>query len=130
MNEAASNSEESQREVRFISKKSPDYRLEFINGAFSNVTQRGEIVCDFHVESRDMPTEQVAILIDTVNQKGTLSPLKDPGTFTRDTKFGIIINVSFAKDFIQMLEGKIKEAEERIASREADRANLEKEAKA
>jgi hypothetical protein len=105
-------------QIKFVSKKSPDYRLEFINGALSNVTQRGEIVCNFHFESKDMPTEQVAILTDA--NSGKLSPLKDPGTFTRDIKFGIIMNASLAKDLIQVLGEKIKESEGLIAAREAE----------
>jgi len=40
-------------QIRFISKKSDDYKLEFINGAISSLTPRGEIVCDFHLESRE-----------------------------------------------------------------------------
>jgi hypothetical protein len=45
-------------QFKFISKRSPDYKLEFINGALSNITPRGEIVCDFHLEVRDIPTEK------------------------------------------------------------------------
>ena len=39
-------------QYRIISIKSPGYRQEFINGALSNVPPRGEIVCDFHFESK------------------------------------------------------------------------------
>jgi hypothetical protein len=102
---------------RFISSKSPDYRREFINGALSNVTPRGEIVCDFHFESKDLPTEQIAIRIEDDKGKAKLSDLQDTGTFTRDVKFGIVINVPFAKDLIIMLNKKILEAEEVIAER-------------
>lgn len=69
-------------EVKFIFKKSPDYKLEFVNGALSNITPRGEIVCDFHLEFRDMPTEQVATMIQDGMAK--LAEFQEDTTFTRD----------------------------------------------
>lgn len=106
-------------QIKFVSKKSPDYKLEFINGALSNVTPRGEIVCDFHFESKDMPTQQVAVLVDDAGGMAKLSDLKDLGTFTRDTKFGIIINASLAEDLVRLLNDKIKESKKVISAREA-----------
>jgi len=97
-------------QVKFISKKSPDYKLEFINGALSNITPRGEIVCDFHFEFRDMPTEQEADVFEGGLAK--LGDMKDAGTFTRDVKFGIVITVPFAKDLVRLLGDKIKEVEQ------------------
>jgi hypothetical protein len=96
-------------QVRFISQKSPDYRLEFVNGAFSNITPRGEIICNFHLEYRDIPIEQSA----TVSEDGTakLSPFKEAPNFTRDVKFGVVMNINLAKDLIRLLGDKIKEIE-------------------
>jgi len=105
------------KEVKFISQKSPAYRREFVNGAFSNVTTRGEIVCDFHFESRDMPTEQVAKIVDEESKDAKLFPLQDPGTYTRDVEFGIVITPQFAKSLIILLNDKIKESENLTASR-------------
>lgn len=107
--------EQGPSEIRLVSKKAPDYKAEFINGAISNLTPRGEIVCDFHLESRDRPTEQIA----TVTQDGTVavSEFQDPRSFTRDVKFGIVMNASFAKDLVAMLNKKIIEAEEVVAER-------------
>ena len=102
-------------QYKFTSIRSPDYRLEFINGALSNVTPRGEIICNLHFESRDMPTEQVAI--PDGSGSANLSPFQDPGTYTRDVKFGIIINVSVAKDLARLLNDKVKEIEEADAKR-------------
>jgi hypothetical protein len=107
-------------QIRFISTKSDDYKLEFINGAISNITPRGEIVCNFHFESRDMPTEQVAIRADDGSGEAKLSPFQDPGTFTRDVKFGIVINVSFARDLVIMLNKKIAECDAVLAERVKD----------
>jgi hypothetical protein len=104
-------------QYKFISSKSPGYKLEFVNGALSTVTPRGEIVCDFHFESKDLPTEQIATLVEGGEGKAKLSALQDPGTFTRDVKFGIVMNVSFAKDLIVMLNKKIEESNEVIAER-------------
>lgn len=102
-------------EVRFISQKSPDYRLEFINGAFSNITPRGEIICNFHLEYRDIPIEQSA----TVSQDGTAKflPFVEDQNFTRDVKFGVVMNIKLAKDIIQMLRDKIDEIEGRSSAR-------------
>lgn len=104
-------------EYKFTSIRSPEYRREFINGALSNVTPRGEIVCDFHFESKDMPTEQIAKLVSEVTGQATLVPLEDPGTYTREVKFSIIINVPFAKDLVILLNDKIKETENRAEKR-------------
>jgi len=112
---------EEENKYKFISMKSPDYRLEFINGALSNVTPRGEIVCNFHFESKDMPSEQEATLIEGGMAK--LSDLREIRNFTRDVKFGIVINVPFAKDLVRLLNDKIKECEEIPArNNQGDRA--------
>jgi len=100
-----------QNQVKFISKKSPDYKLEFINGALSNITPRGEIVCDFHFELKDMPTEQLATIIG--DGKATLLPFSEANIFTRDIKFGIVMNAKFAKDLVRLLNDKINEIEEK-----------------
>lgn len=102
--------------VKFISERSPDYRIEFVNGAMCNITPRGEIVCDFHLESRDRPTEQH---VDTVDEDGTakLSPFVETGIFTRDVKFGIVMNPGFARDLVRLLNQKIVESEKAVAER-------------
>jgi hypothetical protein len=99
--------------VRFVSQKSPDYRLEFVNGAFSSITPRGEIICNFIMEYKDIPIEQSA----TVPNSGPamLSPFVETPDFTRDVKFGVIMNVKLAKDLIRLLGDKIKEAEANFA---------------
>jgi hypothetical protein len=104
--------------IRIVSKKADDYRLEFINGAISNITSRGEIVCDFHLETRDRPTEQS---IESVDSEGIarLSPFKDTGIFTRDVKFGIVINSSFAKDLVKLLNDKIAQSEGILSEQDA-----------
>ena len=110
-----------QTQIRFISKKSPDYKLEFINGAISNVTPRGEIVCDFHFEFKDMPTEQAA----TIAVDGTVAFLgfQEINTVTRDVKFGIVMNPQFAKDLVKLLNDKIEGCDKLLARGEkGDRA--------
>lgn len=111
MGDDKGNSAESteQNRAKFISKKSPEYRLEFINGALSNITPRGEIVCDFHFEFKDMPIEQVATIIG--EGKATLLPFSESNIFTRDVKFGVVMNAQFAKDLVRLLNDKIKEIE-------------------
>ncbi len=100
------------KQVKLISKKSPDYRLEFINGAMSNITPRGEIVCDFHLEFKDMPNEQLATIGE--GGKATLLNLQESSLFTRDVKFGVVMNAQFAKDLVILLNDRIKECEERV----------------
>jgi hypothetical protein len=96
-------------QIKFISTKSPDYRLEFVNGAIANITPRGEIVCDFHMEFRDMPTEQVATIVK--GSPTTLSPFIESKTVTRDVKFGIVLNVQFARDLVILLNQKINDCD-------------------
>ena len=47
-----------------------------------------------------------------------MDQLQENLNFTRDVKFGIIMNVSFAEDLIEMLKVKIEQGKEVIASRE------------
>ncbi len=103
------------KEVKLLSKMPPGYRLEFINGAICNITARGEIVCDFHFESRDRPTEQLL----KVAEDGTIieSKFQETGIYTREIRCGIVMNAAFARDLITLLSGKIKEAEESIEER-------------
>ena len=99
-----------------FSQRSPNYKLAFINGAICNITARGEIVCDFHLESRDRPVEQKIVVSD---DDGTVieSPFVEAGNYTREVKFGIVMNAAFAKDLVALLNGKITEAEEAISER-------------
>jgi hypothetical protein len=97
--------------IKFISKNSPEYKLEFINGAICNITPRGELVCDFHFESKDRPVEQEAKLLEAGIAQ--FSDFKEQISFTRDVKFGIILTVPFAKDLVKLLNLKIDEFESR-----------------
>jgi hypothetical protein len=78
----------------------------------SNITPRGEIVCEFHLEFKDMPDEQLA----TVGESGkaTLLSLQESNLYTRDVKFGIVMNSQFAKDLVILLNDRIKQCEERV----------------
>lgn len=101
--------------IRLISKRSSDYKLEFINGAICNLTARGEIVCDFHLETRDRPTEQIAKIAEDGTAIG--GEFIESGIYTRDVKFGIVINAPFAKSLVELLNKKIEESEEVIRER-------------
>jgi hypothetical protein len=103
-------------QIKFVYKRSPDYKLEFINGAASNLTPRGEVICDFHFESKDRPIAQMGEL--TQEGFAKLAPFQENLDFTRDVKFGIIMNISFAEDLVKMLQAKIKQGKEIIATRE------------
>ncbi len=107
---------ENLRRFSIFSQRSPNYNLAFINGAICNITARGEIVCDFHLESRDRPAEQkIAVSED----EGLVmeSVFVEAGDYTRDVKFGIVMNATFARDLVVLLNGKITEAEEAISAR-------------
>jgi hypothetical protein len=64
-----------------------------------------------------MPTEQLALPVNEGSGEAKFSKLQDPGTFTRDVKFGIVMNISFARDLLAVLNGKINQAEGVIAKR-------------
>lgn len=108
--------EENLRRFSIFSQRSPDYKLAFINGAICNITARGEIVCDFHLESRDRPAEQKIVVSEN---EGIVieSVFVETGDYTREVKFGIVMNAAFAKDLVVLLNGKITEAEEAISER-------------
>jgi len=70
-------------QIKVISKKDQMItKLEFVNGAISNITPRARLYA-IHLESRERPTEQ---LVESVAEDGfaKLSPFKDTGVFTRD----------------------------------------------
>ncbi|MHC1688021.1 MAG: hypothetical protein AB9879_09980 [Methanothrix sp.] len=112
MGEIVANDRETRasNEIIFAFQRSPDYKLEFINGAICDLTPRGEIVCDLHFECRERPDKQTA----TVTGDGAIaySPFHDKGIYIRDVKFGAILSIPFAKDLITLLSLKIKEYEE------------------
>jgi hypothetical protein len=118
MDEIVENSKPAENLRRFsiFSQRSPDYKLAFINGAICNITARGEIVCDFHLESRDRPVEQ-KITVSENEGIVTESVFVETGDYSRDVKFGIVMNAAFAKDLVALINGKITEAEEAISER-------------
>ncbi len=107
---------ENLRRFSIISQRSPTYKSAFINSAICNITTRGEIVCDFHLESRDRPAEQKIVVSE---KEGVVmeSTFEETGDYTREVEFSIIMNATFAKDLVVLLNGKITEAEEAISER-------------
>jgi len=87
-----------------------------------NITPRGEIVCEFHFEFKDMPDEQLATIGES--GKATLLPLQESNLYTRDVKFGVVMNSQFAKDLVILLSDRIKQCEERVLSTDRKRHDL------
>lgn len=118
MDEIIENDKPAENLLRFsiISQRSPNYKLAFINGAICNITARGEIVCDFHLESRDRPVEQKFAVSE---DEGIVieSDFVETVNYTREVEFGIVMNAAFAKDLVELLNGKIAEAEEAVSER-------------
>ena len=76
--------------VKYVYKKSDDYKLHFINGAYGGFTSSGDLVCNFYFESQDIPAEEEAIV-----EGAQITPIEkddsDTKKFVRELKSGIIM---------------------------------------
>lgn len=84
-------------EVKFIFKKADGYKQCYINGAYGTFNPRGDFVCDFFYEFKELPTEQIA---DVNEETGQLDyKTKSPSEltelipeFVREVRLGIVIS--------------------------------------
>jgi len=79
--------------VKFIYKKSDDYRRCFVNGAYGSFSPHGDFVCDFFFEFKEIPAEQEAYVNMETDQLGYIKgEPKEVSEFTREIRVGIVLS--------------------------------------
>ena len=94
--------------IKFIFKKSEDYKLHFVNGAYGGFTTHGDLICNFFFESQGMPTEQEADIEGTQIKFHKVKHAEVP-EYMRDVKFGIIMTPQQAVSLRNWLNKQIKD---------------------
>ena len=102
--------------LRFYYIKPDDYEPIYVNGVYGGMTPRGDLLCHFFYEYRDIPAEEVVPL-----EKGRLQTEKisyvqrieeEPGTgnMRRDVRVGLIIPAHQAISFANWILDKVKKS--------------------
>ena len=102
-------------EMKFVYRKSADYKLHYANGIFGGFNAQGELICNFFFEARDLPKEQSATL------QGTTLTFKDvqiSREIIREFNCGIIMTPQQAYAMRDWLNGKLEEFEQKFGVRE------------
>ncbi|OPY51910.1 MAG: hypothetical protein A4E51_01448 [Methanosaeta sp. PtaU1.Bin055] len=96
--------------IRFIYKKSDDYKQCFVNGAYGSFSPHGDFICDFFFEFKEIPPEQEA-RVDIKNDQ--LDYIKVESTdvpeYTREIRLGIIMSPQELIDLRDWLNKRIED---------------------
>lgn len=93
--------------VKFIFKKTDDYKMHFINGAYGGLTPHGDVVCNFFFEYRELPESE-----DAVVSGGKVDPVPNKQlNMIRELKAGIILTPAQAMTIGKWLQDKAGEFE-------------------
>lgn len=93
--------------VRFIYIQPEARDKHFINGAIGGLTPRGEIICNFFLEYRELPDNEVATI-----ENGQIRTLVEPVSETeivREIKCSIILDHNKAREIANWLVEKADE---------------------
>jgi len=93
--------------VRFIYIQPEACQKHFINGAIGGLTPRGEIICNFFLEYKELPDSEEAVI-----EGGKLKTLQEPilePEIVREIQCSIILNHDKAREIAKWL---IEKAEE------------------
>ncbi|MCX6676325.1 MAG: hypothetical protein NTU95_00065 [Methanothrix sp.] len=93
--------------VRFIYIQPEAREKHFINGAIGGLTPRGEIICNFFLEYRELPDSEEAVI-----EGGQLRTLVEPvseAEIVREIRCSIILDHVKAREIAQWLVGKADE---------------------
>jgi len=104
--------------VRFIYIQPDGCQKHFINGAIGGLTPRGEIICNFFFEYKELPDSEEAVIED--NQLKTLKvPISEP-EIIREIKCSIILNHAQARKIAEWLVGKADEYDSHFGGKSID----------
>jgi len=97
-----------EKEIKFIHKRSDDYKLIYANGVFGGPTPRGEIVCHFFVEAFDIPESQTFELTKEGKIGKQIKTEAEKVPVTRELKVGIVLRPDVAENVANWLIEKVK----------------------
>lgn len=106
--------------VRFIYNDPEDYQRYFINGAVGGLTPRGELICNFFFEYKELPDSEEAVVEDG-KLKILNEPISEPEIF-REIKCSIILRPEEARSIAGWFAAKADEYDEHF--KRDDNANL------
>ncbi|GEM_PF-333177 len=103
--------EDKDKQVKFVFKYDPDYRLIPCNGVWGGMTTRGDLKLDFMVESQATPDYVVHVIDVEAGELGKEIEREPPKHFIRELQVGILMSPDTAVAFADWLNGKLKEIE-------------------
>lgn len=79
--------------VKFIYRKTADYKQYFVNGAYGGFSPRGDFICDFFLEFKEFPMEQEGNINPETAQVDII-PIQSPETaeIIREVRLGIVMS--------------------------------------
>lgn len=111
------------RKVKFTYKKADNYRQCFVNGAYGAFSPRGDFVCDFFYEFKELPTEQVAEVNEETGQLNyEIIESPELPEFLREVRLGIVLSPQELINIRDWLDKKIEEYNKRM-DEESDGSN-------
>jgi hypothetical protein len=105
------------KKIKFVFKKSSDYKLLPVNGAWGGLTPRGDFILEFFVEHNTTPNH----IMHEITPEGKISNEveRDPqqteevSSVTRELVGGISLSIEHAKSIASFINEKCKEIEEK-----------------
>ena len=113
------------KKIKFVFKRSSDYKLLPVNGAWGGLTPRGDFILEFFVEHNTTPN----YVTNEITPEGKLGDEveKDPKepegiiSVTRELVGGILVSIEHAKSLANFILEKCSEFEKEKKKREEER---------
>jgi len=101
--------------VKFVYKKAEDYQQCFVNGAYGGFSPRGDFICDFFFEFKELPTEQEANVKPESNELDYIKG-QPPETaeFVREVRLGIVMTPQELINLRDWMNKRIDEMKEKF----------------
>ena len=98
--------------IKFVYKKSDDYKSIYANGAQGGITVRGDFKFDLFHEYLLSPEEEIYKLTDTGDLGDKIEEEQDQKVMVRELKVGLTMSIQQAKSLADWLIRRITETEE------------------
>ena len=100
--------QELRKKVKFVFKKSEEYQIHYVNGAFGGITPRGDVLYHLFFEHRGLPIEEEMTIGEDKKLKPQEKDLADI-EIIRDLKVGIIMSPEQAENLANWLLSRVDE---------------------
>jgi len=101
--------------VRFIYVPPNDQEKHFINGVYGGLTPRGEIICNFFFEYKEVPDSEEYIVKNS--QLEVVKPTVQEPEFVREIKSVLVMNSVQAREIAEWLNGKADDCDKRVVEK-------------